>query len=239
MLAFARQTHAHPETSPQTVNRYLSLIVSNDEAGDSRAGVAYTLMYGELPGATLRKQMDANADGRVSADELDAERRRVERRAAELFTFTVDDRPVATNVEGTVQLGPDDTVTAAPVVVELYAPHPLAAGTRRLRIEPGVEPPRLGETEVTLDLGQRWELVSGARGAGGDEKMTRAKFEGPRTSSIEDRSMTFVIRSKPGASGRPSSADVPLGIYATAAALLFAGSATTLALHLRRRRKGV
>ena len=220
-----RAGHAHPEVSPLLVNRYLSLIVIG-----GRVEFFVTLLYGAIPGAEVRKGLDRDGDGRISEAERQQGQDVWKGRASELARLALDGAPVS--LEGAtadLQLGPDGSAGAAPLVVEVYGAQPLPEGTRHLRLEPGWDPPRLGETELMVDLSSDWELVSSRHGAGPVEHLSRYKLEGPRTSPSQDRSVTFVVRSNaPPAHGPP--------IVLIAAVLGMLG-AVGLALEIIRRRK--
>jgi hypothetical protein len=219
-----RAGRAHPEVSPQLVNRYLSLIVVG-----GRLEFFVTLLYGALPGAEARKALDRDGDGRISEAERQQGQAGWKRRAAELAILTVDGAPVSlSDATADVQLGPDSGVGPSPLVVEVYGAQPLPEGTRRLRLEPGWDPPRLGETELVVDLSPDWDLVASQRGPAAEEHLTRYKLDGPRKGS-EDRSVTFVIKST--TAPRRRSPMVPV------AAVVGSLAAVGLVLELARRRR--
>jgi hypothetical protein len=227
--ALPRVAAAHPEISPQLVNRYLSLIVVGD-----RLEFFISLLHGALPAAPARKQMDSDGDGRIGEAELAAARLDWKRRAGQLATLTVDGAAVALGeATADVQLGADPAVGPLPVVVEIYGSRPLAPGTRRLRFEPVWDPPSLGETETSLDLSPDWNLVGSRLGQGPEEALSRYKLQGGRRSVTEDRSATFVIRSTSAPPRRP----VALLVVVTAAALAAGGLAMRLARRWKARRR--
>jgi hypothetical protein len=224
LALMARPASGHPEVSPLLVNRYLSLIVLGD-----RVEYFVTLLYGPLPAGEERRKMDADGDGKISPAEVARASDEWKGRAAELARFTVDGQGLSFDqATASVQLGADEGVGAAPLVVEIYGSRPLEAGTRQLRLEPGWEPPRLGETELSLDLAPDWELVSSRQGTGAPGSERRFLLEGPRTSAVADRSATFTIRS----AGAPRARIAPFiagGVAALAGVGLF--------LELRRRQR--
>jgi hypothetical protein len=73
-------------------NRYIKLTPMGD-----RVRLAYTVFYGELPGAALRRTIDANRDGAIDDAESQAFGDRVAREIAAALEVTVDGapRPVA------------------------------------------------------------------------------------------------------------------------------------------------
>jgi hypothetical protein len=190
LLLGAGPATAHPEVSPLQVNRYLSLIVIGD-----RLEYFVTLLYGAVPGVELRKELDSDGDGSITPAELEKAGQRWKARAPELMALTLDREPLPLReATANLQLGPDQSVNAAPVVVEVYGAHPLAAGRHEVRLEPGWEPGRLGETELTIDLSPDWILTSSREGQGPDGAERRFLFQGPRPSAVADRSATFQLR---------------------------------------------
>jgi hypothetical protein len=225
-LVAAPRAQAHPEVAPTLVNRYLSVIVLGD-----RLEYFVTLLYGPLPAADERKKMDTDHDGKISAAELDQATAAWKSRASELARGSVDGEPLPlATATASVQLGADEGVGAAPIVVEIYGSRPLAAGTRQVRLEPGWEPPRLGETELSLDLAPDWELVASRQGEGPPGTERRFLFDGKRRSVVSDRSATFTIRT----AGPPRRRSTTPFIAAGVAAL--AGLALLLELRRRQRR---
>jgi hypothetical protein len=221
----SRAAHAHPEVSPLLVNRYLSLIVVGD-----RVEFFVTLLYGALPGAETRKGLDRDGDGRISEAERKQGQDVWKARAGELARLAIDGTPVPlVGATADLQLGPDTSAGAAPLVVEVYGARPLPAGTRQLRLEPGWDPPKLGETELMVDLSSDWALVSSRQGSGPVERLSRYKHEGPRTSPSQDRSVTFVVASSAPPARQPH--------FVVVTAVLGTLAAVGLALEIARRRR--
>jgi hypothetical protein len=215
---------AHPEVSPQLVNRYLSVMVLGD-----RLEYFVTLLYGPLPAVEERKKMDADGDGKISAPELERATSGWKARAPELARLSVDGETIALGgATASVQLGADQTTAAAPLVVELYGSRPIAPGQHEVRLEPAWDPPRLGETEVTIDLSPDWELLSSRQGHGPQEAQRRYRFEGPRPTVAADRAATFTLR--------PATTPAPRRTVFIAAAIA-ALSGLALFLEVRRRQK--
>jgi hypothetical protein len=225
VLAVSARAEAHPEVSPQLVNRYLSIIVIGD-----RLELFTTLLYGPLPAVELRKELDTDGDGQITPAERETAGTRWKERAPALVTATLDGRPLAlSETKAEVQLSGGTSVTAEAVVVEVYGSRTLDAGEHQLGLEAGWEPPHLGETELSLDLSSDWALASSRQGQGAAGNERRFLFEGRRPSVTADRSATFVIRpTKPSGPGRTTF------VIATALALL---AGVGLALELRRRKR--
>lgn len=196
--ANGRPARAHPEISPLLANRYLSFTVTG-----GRLAVSYAILLGNLPGGEARRRIDSDGDGRLSPLEIESEKRRLLAQAATLFTVSIDGRPIALPLRATVQLGGDESAGAAPMVEELGALVPLAPGPHRARVEALAEPRRLGETEIAIDLGPGSTLTEAFAGSGSGLRGSRFKWQGPRVSTIEDRSATFAWTMGAAAPGEP------------------------------------
>jgi hypothetical protein len=232
LVLSARGAGAHPEISPQLVNRYLALVVI-----DSRVEVFASYLFGPLPGAERRRSMDGDQDGLISEIEMTEEARRWAARAGELYTLAIDGQDTVARATATVELGTDRSTGAAAVVIELRAQVALVPGPHALRIEPGRDPDRLGETELGIDPGPGWVLAASHLGraappAEGHVALARFKFDGPRVSLLEDRSATFLVRTTP-VEPAPGHRGVPGWLLGGAFGAALVGS---LAVVLRRRR---
>jgi hypothetical protein len=224
-LGWPAAASAHPEVSPQLVNRYVSVIGLGD-----RLEYFVTLLYGPLPAVDERKRLDENGDGKIAAEELERGTARWRARAAELATVSLDGQSIPlTEAKAAVQLGAEQGVAGAPLVVEIYGSRPLTPGPHQVRLEPGWDPPRLGETELSIDLSPDWELASSREGHGPESQARIFRFEGPRPSSSADRSATFTLRPRPAPPQRRGL------VHLAAAIAALAGIA--LALEIRRRQR--
>jgi len=230
LLAAAPPAAAHVELSPTLVNRYFSLMVTEE----MRAQIVVSLLHGDLPAVDQRRAMDANHDGRIDETELEAERRAWQGRSAELLEVALDGRPLTLEPVASIDLAGEPRVTARALVVELVAWVPLARGQHAFTLTPGRDRPRAGETEVTVDLDDAWSLLASRQAKGADTRppQRRFTFSGPRASVLEDRAVTFVIA--PAVAARADGVR-PQRFALVAAALMAAGLG--LALWLRRRRR--
>lgn len=91
LAGLARPTAAHVAPSVGDNNRYLKLTPLGD-----RVRLAYTVFYGEVPGAELRRAIDANHDGAIDDAESQAFGGRIAGELAAALELTVDGarRPV-------------------------------------------------------------------------------------------------------------------------------------------------
>jgi hypothetical protein len=225
LILGASAAGAHPEMSPRLVNRYLSVILIGD-----RLEYFATYLYGPLPAVAERERLDTSHDGRISEEERAAAEQRWRQRAAELLSLQLDGSPLAlADGKADVQLGNDTSTGAAPMAIEVYGSHQLGRGPHRLRLEPGWDPPSLGETELSIDTSADWELVASRQASGPEEHLTRYKLEGPRLAAIQDRSATFTVR--PSGASSPS---IPKHLPTAIALVLLAAAGLTMQA-LRRR----
>src|SRR4051812_9053541 len=76
---------AHVAPSVDDNNRYLKLTPLGD-----RVRLAYTVFYGEVPGAAMRQQLDTNHDGTISDAESQAFGEKLAKEVADSLDLTVD-----------------------------------------------------------------------------------------------------------------------------------------------------
>src|SRR6476659_5617187 len=81
----AVQAAAHVAPSVDDNNRYLKLTPLGD-----RVRLAYTVFYGEVPGAAMRQQLDANRDGTIDDAESSAFGEKLAAEVAASIDVTVD-----------------------------------------------------------------------------------------------------------------------------------------------------
>jgi hypothetical protein len=137
-LAAPRPVAAHVAPSVGDNNRYLKLTPLGD-----RVRLAYTVFYGEVPGAELRKAIDANRDGAIDDAESQAFGTRIADQLAAALELTVD--------------GARRPVTWSQVVVGMGTPS-AAAGTFSIDLVAAicVTPPRGSHA---IELRDRFELA--------------------------------------------------------------------------------
>jgi hypothetical protein len=217
VLAAAGPAAAHPEFSSMGTNRYVTAAVF-----DGRVDLTDSWLFGALTAVETRRALDTNGDGEIDARELAAgeERRRAE---GPLVTVELDGQPATAPLSVSIDLAGDQRVGPAPVVIEHRAR--LDRGTTtRLRLVVTREPPKILETELGVVLGPDLALSNGP---------DRVRFQGPRHSTLEDRSATFVIK----ATSHPRSSPVLVLSLVLVAVLVWLA---VLALRLRRRhRRGI
>jgi hypothetical protein len=197
-LVLPGRASAHAEFVPTLVNRYISL-----SAIGSRVDVLASLLFGQLPGGERRRQMDRDGNGTIDPRELQQERRYWSQAVDRVIRLAVDGVPVRLTPAAVVDLNADPLVGARPLLVTLQASFELPPGERSVRVEAGPDLPRLGETEIALDIAAGWTLIgslSGTRPTGTPQRLFQfftSAGSGPPPS------VTFAMRaSGPSPAGR-------------------------------------
>jgi hypothetical protein len=172
-------------------------------------------LHGALTAAELRRSLDADHDGTISPDERAAAQERL-RAEGPFVSVALDGRDATAPLAVTIDLGDDQRVGPAPLVVERRVR--LTGSPSQVRLAVTREPPRVLETELSILLGDGLALAQGP---------DRVRFDGPRRSSLEERAATFTITALP-------SARRPL---VTIVAVALVGAALVAAAWRRLRRK--
>lgn len=146
--AGGRPAAAHVQPSLNENNRYLKLTPLGD-----RARLAYTIYYGEVPGAALRRQLDADRDGQVSDAEAAVLGAELGTEVRQRLTVTLDgaDVPVAWS-DVDVGLGTPDTA-AGSFAVDLVATFCWSRGAHELVLRDDYPLAIPGETELKVETG--------------------------------------------------------------------------------------
>jgi len=140
---------AHVQPSPNENNRYLKLTPLGD-----RVRLAYTIYFGESPGAALRREIDRNRDGSVDDDEAAAFGRRVAEEVRPAVSATLDGAPAVlafTDVD--VGMGTPE-VRAGSFAVDLVGAICVPTrGAHELVLRDEYALPIPGETELKVETG--------------------------------------------------------------------------------------
>jgi hypothetical protein len=133
----------HVAPSVDDNNRYLKVTPMRDGIR-----IAYTVFFGQVPGAAERRTLDRNRDGRIDAVEAQAFGDRVATDVA--ATLRIDGVPSPVRW-ATVDVGlGTDAVAAGAFSVDMIA-YICAGSTRALRLRDGMRIARPGETEVKVE----------------------------------------------------------------------------------------
>lgn len=141
---------AHVAPSVDDNNRYLKLSPAAD-----RVRIAYTVFFGEVPGAQTRPSIDSNKNGQISDDEAQAFGVKLASEVGGSLELTLDGKtlPVTWSTVATGMGSPQ--VAAGSFSVDLIAWPCLATarGKHTLLLKDRFRVPRPGETEVKVEDG--------------------------------------------------------------------------------------
>lgn len=139
---------AHIAPSVDDNNRYIKVTPAAD-----RVRIAYTVLFGEVPGAQSRKTIDANHDGKISDDEASAFGTKIAGEVAPALELTIDGK-VQPITWATVAVGMGSAETAAgtfSVDLVAWGCLPFARGKHRIVLRDRFRIPRPGETEAKVE----------------------------------------------------------------------------------------
>ena len=234
---------AHVAPSVGDNNRYLKLTPLGD-----RVRLAYTIFYGEVPGAELRKTIDANRDGAIDDAESQAFGVRVAGELAAALDATVDGahQPVAWS-QVVVGMG-TPTTAAGTFSIDLVASLCLAAprGKHAIELRDRFQLARPGETEIRFEDSPGVTVDHARVGDDGDPGIDY-KIIGPTPVlaapgpaggiALAFTAGARAVIASDAACARPlEHTGVPPGLLAGAAAVLAALLAGAVTIAMRRRR---
>ena len=139
---------AHVAPSVDDNNRYLKVTPFGD-----RVRLAYTVFFGEVPGAIARRDIDTNHDGQLTEAEGHAFGQTIATQVAAGLEVEVDGK-VVTMPWASVDVGLGSPMVAAgSFSIDLvgYACLPVARGTHRLVVHDRYRIAHPGETEVKVE----------------------------------------------------------------------------------------
>jgi hypothetical protein len=137
----------HVAPSVDDNNRYLKITPLRD-------GVrfAYTVFFGEIPGASERRSVDSNRDGRIDSDEAQRFATKVGAQVAAAIDLEVDGVPQRVQWDLVSAGMGSDAVAAGSFSIDLVAfACGKATGPHRVVLRDQFRIPRPGETEVKVD----------------------------------------------------------------------------------------
>lgn len=144
----SRAAGGHVAPSFEDNNRYIKLTPLGD-----RVRLAYTVLFGEVPGASERRTIDANRDGRIDDAEAHAFGQRLATQVAAALDVDVDGRvqPVAWSIVDVGMGTPAVDAGAFSVDLIAYVCLPTVRGKHRVVLRDRFAVPRPGETEVKVE----------------------------------------------------------------------------------------
>jgi len=147
-VVVAAQASAHVAPSVDENNRYLKLTPLGD-----RVRLAYTVFFGEVPGAQLRPSIDADHDGLISESEAQTFGTKLAAEVAAALDVSVDaGKHDIVWAEVSVGMG-SPTVRGGSFSIDLitYLCLPAARGRHAVLMRDRFQLPRPGETEVLVE----------------------------------------------------------------------------------------
>lgn len=233
---------AHVAPSVDDNNRYIKIT-----PGADRVRLAYTVFFGEVPGAQIRPSIDANRDGQISDAEAQAFGTKLASEVGASLELTIDGatQPVAWTTVAAGMGAPQ--VAAGSFSVDLIAFPCLASarGKHALLLRDRFRVPHPGETEVKAEDGLGTTITHTRIGPAADPAHDY-KFVGPG-GPLSDEGLEITFTADDDAplvgdglctgatSGGPGGARIPKwAILAIAVAI--AGALALVMLKVKRRR---
>lgn len=190
--------HAHVAPSIDDNNRYVKVSPQAD-----RLRLAYTVFFGEVPGAALRPTLDTNKDGTISDAEAQTYGDRIAADVLAALELAVDgEQQRVAWKDVTVGMG-SPAVAAGSFSIDMiaYVCLPAASGRHEVLLRDRFRVPKPGETEVRVEDSQGI-TVELARIGGSDALANDFKFVGPGGPlSDEGLRVAFVATDKAPRSG--------------------------------------
>ncbi|MDX2094044.1 MAG: hypothetical protein SFX73_39805 [Kofleriaceae bacterium] len=171
----ATHARAHVAPSVDDNNRYLKVTPAAD-----RVRIAYTVFFGEVPGAQMRRTIDANRDGQISDAEAQRFADRIAGEVAAGLDVSIDGTPAKVGWS-TVSAGmgtPSTSGGAFSIDLIAWACLPSARGTHTVQLRDRFRISRPGETEVKVDDGLGI-TIHHARVGRADDATHDYRFVGP------------------------------------------------------------
>lgn len=149
-VTLAGTAEAHVAPSVDDNNRYIKLTPAAD-----RVRVAYTVFFGEVPGAQTRPSIDANHDGQISEAEAQAFGVKLATEVGASLELTVDGatQPVAWSTVAVGMGTPQVAAGSFSVDMIAWACLPTVRGKHAVLLRDRFRVPRPGETEVKVEDG--------------------------------------------------------------------------------------
>jgi len=142
--------NAHVAPSVDDNNRYIKVTPAAD-----RVRVAYTVFFGEVPGAQTRPSIDANHDGQISEAEGQAFGVKLAGEVGASLELTIDGttQPVAWSTVAVGMGSPQVAAGSFSIDMIAWACLPSVRGKHTLLLRDRFRVPRPGETEIKVEDG--------------------------------------------------------------------------------------
>lgn len=230
---------AHVAPSVDDNNRYLKLTPMGD-----RVRLAYTVLFGEVPGAAQRRSIDTDRDGAISDAEANAFGAKVAADVLASLEATVDGTTQKLAWSQIVVGMGVPKVVAGSFSVDLvaYLCLPTVRGRHEIRLHDRFRIPKPGETELKVEAGPGIQIERARVGIANDPTWAY-RFVGPGGPLSDDGlDLVFVagdaapLGGDGGCGAEPPARGLPIWLVVGSAAILGAVLAAIVVLVQRRRR---
>lgn len=220
----SRGAAAHVAPSVDDNNRYIKITPFGD-----RVRIAYTVFFGEVPGAIQRRELDVDHDGTLTDAEAHVVGERLSADVRAGLELEIDG-VVAPFIWSTVDVGMGtNAVAAGAFSIDLVASgcFATARGTHTIRLHDRFRLPHPGETELKVEDGMGI-VIRKAHVGPADDPSHDFKFAGPG-GPLTDDGLELVIDAGPSSTVTPD-ATCSAAPEKTSRAVLYAGIGAALAV---------
>jgi hypothetical protein len=184
----ASRSLAHVAPSVNDNNRYIKLSLLDD-----RIRLAYTVFFGEIPGAALRRTIDANRDGRLHSSETETFSAQLMAEVGKRLQVSIDGSSIAVAFSKASFGSNHSSVAGGAFAVDLVAWLCFGdAPVHSLSLRDGFAIARPGETELRLEAGPGIVISKAAIGEQRDWQQG-FRFSGP-TSALMTQGLQLDFR---------------------------------------------
>jgi len=187
----------HRAFSLRRNNRYAILVLE-----DTKIRLLYSVLYGRVPAAQIRRDLDQSTDGLISPEEATAGANRMLAALESGIHLNLNGDPLPpTKLTASILLGGNRGVSTGALELSIEGRWSICPGRHTLRYEDDTYLAAQGETHVQLRPGPAIRILESHAGNWSSGIETLYTFKGPK-SKVEDRSITVVFSAKRGMHSR-------------------------------------
>jgi len=195
-IAIPSSLFGHRAFSLRQNNRFAILVLE-----DTKIVLLYSVLYGRVPAAQIRRNFDRNTDGIISAQEATAGANRLLSRIESGIHMRLDGaRLPSKKLTASVLLRGNVGVSAGALELSIEGRWPVRPGRHSLRYKDDTHLAAPGEMHVQLRPGPAIRLLESHAGNWSSGIQTLYTFKG-KASAVEDRSISVVFAAKQGRHG--------------------------------------